>query len=230
MYTIGQDDIVGNTAPRQNPAPIEAQRASCRRFFVNAHKAISTVLLRLDDHLGLQNGTLANLCSIDKQSDTSLRLLHTNPQVSTADEIPITLGGHTDIGTVTLLFHVVGGLQILPAGGDDWQYVQPQPDCALINIGDTLVEWSGGILRSCLHRVVRAPGEQAKVLRQSLAYLVRAERNATMRRIRSSVIPIVKDGEDEDVRSVTDWATERSIQIIKGTLTPQTHGGRYIER
>ncbi|KAJ4288923.1 hypothetical protein N0V90_011264 [Kalmusia sp. IMI 367209] len=230
MYTLGQDDIVGNNTPRKNPDSIEAEREACREFFLNAHKVIDTILGCLDEHLGLKTGTLASLCPIDEQSDTSLRLLQSKPQETTTDAKRITLGGHTDIGTITLLFHVVGGLQILPAGRanayENWQYVKPQPNCALVNIGDTLVEWTGGLLRSSLHRVVAAPGDQAKVQRQSLAYLVRPARNVSMRRLHSNVIPVVRDGEEEDTRTVTDWAAQRAGQIIRGELKPQTHGGR----
>jgi isopenicillin N synthase-like dioxygenase len=230
LYTLGQDDIVGNTTPRENPVPIKAQREACRAFFFDAHKVITILLGHLDKHLGLQTGTLASLCPIDKQSDTSLRLLQSHPRESPVDAKRITLGGHTDIGTITLLSHVIGGLQILPAGCENsyenWQYIKPQPNCALVNIGDTLVEWTGGLLRSSLHRVVAAPGEQANVPRQSLAYLVRAERNASMQRLKSEVIPAVKDGEEEDLRTVTEWAAERAGQIIRGELTARTHGGR----
>lgn len=107
---------------------------------------------------------------MDKTSDTSLRLLLSHPQETGAnhcvEDHRITLGGHTDIGTITLLFHVTGGLQILPAGSEDandnWRYIRPECGCALINLADTLVEWTGEVLRSSLYRVVTAPGTQAQ--------------------------------------------------------------------
>lgn len=69
---------------------------------------------------------------------------------------------HTDIGAITFLCSAVGGLQILTPGSDPadeaaWRYVRPEPNCAIINLGDALVEWSGGILRSNMHRVTYPP-------------------------------------------------------------------------
>ncbi|PWY73897.1 Clavaminate synthase-like protein [Aspergillus sclerotioniger CBS 115572] len=236
MYNLGQDDIVGNSAPRQNPDPIEAHRSDCREFFEHAHAAISVICANLDQQLGLPLDTLIRRSSIDQPSETSLRLLLSWPQTGDAevgDNRQITLGGHTDIGTLTLLFHVSGGLQILPADKDNvaenWRYIRPEPGCALINVGDTLVEWTGGILRSSLHRVVTAPGEQARVARQSLAYLVRPRRTETMHRIQGSdVIPPLGEGEEEDTRSVSDWAAWRARQVMNGELKPRTTGGRRV--
>lgn len=232
MYSLGQDDILGVVPPRKNPDPIEMNRKSGQMFFRDAFLVIAVVLSNLDSKLGLPPGTLEALSPLDKTSDTSLRLLLSHPQSAngTVDPNRIVLGGHTDIGTITLLFHVAGGLQILPAGSENinanWRYIRPEPGCALINIGDTLVEWTGGLLRSSLHRVVTAPGPQAYIPRLSLAYLIRPERNATMRRLRSSVIPGIPEDEEEETRSVSDWAAWRARQIMNGELKPQTKGGK----
>ncbi|KAF4626294.1 hypothetical protein G7Y89_g11868 [Cudoniella acicularis] len=230
MYTIGQDDILGTGARRENPEPIEACREDCQDFFRQAHKALCVVYSHLDKKLALAPNTLAALSPLDKPSDTSLRLLMSRPQpVIESDRV--TLTGHTDIGTITMLFHVTGGLQILPAGceniSSNWRYIRPRPDCVVINLGDTLVEWTGGVLRSSLHRVLTAPGEQASIPRQSLAYLVRPDHNATMRRLKSNgVIPPASEGEEEDTRSVDDWAAGRVKSIILGEVKPQGRGGR----
>ncbi|PYI03761.1 oxidoreductase [Aspergillus sclerotiicarbonarius CBS 121057] len=236
MYNLGQDDIIGNIAARQNPEPIEAHRSDCRAFIEHAHAAISVICANLDQQLGLPSNTLIRRSPIDQPSETSLRMLLSWPQTKDAevgDNRQITLGGHTDIGTLTLLFHVSGGLQILPADRENvagnWEYIRPEPGCALINVGDTLAEWTGGVLRSSLHRVVTAPGEQARVARQSLAYLVRPQRTETMHRIQgSAVIPPLEEGEEEDTRSVSDWAAWRARHVMNGELKPQTTGGRRV--
>ncbi|KAF4637954.1 hypothetical protein G7Y89_g103 [Cudoniella acicularis] len=229
MYTLGQDDILGTCAPRQNPAPIEANRKHCQDFFRHAYGAVCEILAHLDKQLALDGGTLSSLCSLEKPSDTSLRMLLSHPQLGPR----VTLGGHTDIGTITMLFNVAGGLQILPAGSENidsnWRYIRPELGCAVINVGDTLVEWTGGILRSSLHRVVTAPGKQASATRQSLAYLVRPNRNGSMSRLKSRVIPPLSEGEEGGTRSVNEWAAWRVQQIINGQLKPQTTGGIPLE-
>ncbi|RAH80124.1 oxidoreductase [Aspergillus japonicus CBS 114.51] len=232
LYSISQDDILGNRPARVNAPPIEEKRAEIQTFIREASAALGVILATLDHELGLAPGTLEKLSPLNQESETSVRLLCSPPQPTTPTEDTakkITLGGHTDIGTLTLLFHVVGGLQILPAGQDNiyenWRCVRPVPGCALVNLGDTLVEWTGELLRSSLHRVVAAPGEQAGVTRQSVAYLVRPAKQASMRRLQGGKIPRLVEGEAEETRPVNEWAAWRSQQIMLGTLKPQTRGG-----
>ncbi|KAE8360750.1 hypothetical protein BDV27DRAFT_167463 [Aspergillus caelatus] len=228
LYSINQDDILGNRPPRTNAGPIESKRMQLQAFIRHCSAALGVVLGALDDQIGLEQGTLAAVSPLDDESETSVRLLCSPPQ-SAPEYDRITLGGHTDIGTMTILFHVVGGLQILPAGKENamenWQYVRPEPGCALVNVGDTLVEWTGELLRSSLHRVMTAPGDQALVQRQSVAYLVRPAQKASMRRIRGGKIPPLSEGEEEEIRPVNEWAAWRSRQIILGHLKPQSRGG-----
>ncbi|PVH97059.1 putative oxidoreductase [Periconia macrospinosa] len=227
VYTLSQDDILGNIPPLSNPAPIESNRHDCRGFFESAFTVVNVLLGHLDRQLDLQPGTLEARCALDKPSATSLRMLLSPAQ---PEDRRINLGGHTDIGLITLLFNVTGGLQVLPAGSENidenWRYIKPQPGCALINIGDTLTEWAGGLLRSSLHRVVSPPGPQAQLPRQSLVYLVRPEKGATMQRLKGgSVIPPLGDEED-DTRDVDSWAVWRAQQVMDGVLKPESRGGK----
>jgi len=59
MYTLGQDDIMGNIPPRKNPETIEEHRKECQELFKHAHAhAVITVSLGADRELGLPPGTL----------------------------------------------------------------------------------------------------------------------------------------------------------------------------
>ncbi|KAL8723832.1 MAG: hypothetical protein Q9181_007156, partial [Wetmoreana brouardii] len=131
-----------------------------------------------------------------------------------------------------MFFNIVGGLQILPPdvsdppADSDWRYVRPVPDCALINLGDAMVQWSGGVVRSNMHRVATAPGEQMGVERFSVAYLVRPALETSMRRLKGgNVIPSGADGEEEDI-CAKDWKQMRAAQIINGQNKPKSLGGR----
>ena len=111
---------------------------------------------------------------------------------------------------------------------ENWRFIKPQQGCAIVNLGDTIVEWTSGVLRSSLHRVVNPPGQQAAVTRQSLAYLVRPAREKTMQRLKGSKIPVIPEVQlDSDV-SVTEWASTRAAQIMRGELRPRTIGGTAI--
>ncbi|KAL2796247.1 hypothetical protein BJX66DRAFT_349993 [Aspergillus keveii] len=231
LYSINQDDMVGNRPARRNADPLEASRARIQTFIRNAHGSLDTVLAALETQLGVKPGTLSALTPLDQQSQTSVRLL-SSPAQAAPEYDRITLGGHTDIGTMTLLFNVIGGLQILPAGSENvmenWRYIRPEPGCAVVNVGDTLVEWTGGLLRSSLHRVITAPGKQVGVPRRSVAYLVRPANSTSMRRLRGGVIPPVTEEDGEETRPVNEWAAWRSKQIMLGHLKPQTRGGRAV--
>ena len=73
----------------------------------------------------------------------------------------------------SFLHNRLGGLQVLPPGSDKWLYVkvtgahphiahtltsfaQPLPGHGICNVGDALNIFSGGILRSNIHRVMSA--------------------------------------------------------------------------
>ncbi|TVY15591.1 Oxidoreductase vrtI [Lachnellula arida] len=238
VYTLNQDDALGTCpTPHPNPSPFEAHQKDLEGFFHNAHQVLCDIFSHLDKHLALAPGTLASLCPMDKPSATALRLLLTRPVTDpVAESQRIAFGGHTDVGLITMLFNVVGGLQILPAGIENiaanWPFVKPQPGCAIFQIADTLVERTGGLLRSALHRIITPPGKQALVTRRSLAYLIRIEDNGSMRRLKSDggVIPqLAEDEEDEDEsRTPAEWAEWRVRRVMNGELAPQTNGGRRV--
>jgi hypothetical protein len=81
--------------------------------------------------------------------------------------------GHTDLGTVTLLFpQPVAGLQILNAAGQ-WKWVRPQEGTITVNAADALTALSGGLIKSSIHRVSVPPSDQAHVDRLSVLYFAR---------------------------------------------------------
>ncbi|KAH7227098.1 uncharacterized protein BKA55DRAFT_680756 [Fusarium redolens] len=108
---------------------------------------------------------------------------------------------HTDIGVITVLANVLGGLQVLEPGKATtdpgaWHWVRPQPRKLIINLGDAMVQWTGGLLRSNTHRVTYSSGEQRFVDRYSMAYFMRPEKNASMRRL-------IGEGDDGDAADLT---------------------------
>ncbi|KAF5877848.1 putative 2og-fe oxygenase protein [Botrytis fragariae] len=226
LYSIGQEDILGISSPCANPLQIEAHREEYN--FVLLSRPWSS-----EQHLGLAPGTLESLNSLDKESKTSLRMLLSRPQTSTQNH-RVTLGGHTDIRTITMLFNIAGGLHVLPSSAENrnenWQYIRPVPGCALIDIRDTMVKWTGRILRSSLHRVVTAPGNRAGVTRQSLGYLVRSGKNASVKRLEGKrVIPRLEGGEQEEERGVSEWSAWGAMQIIKGGVETRYKVGEWWE-
>lgn len=80
---------------------------------------------------------------------------------------------HTDIGTLTLLFAPQWGLQVFSPARSRWEYVEPRPGHAIVNVADTLRFLSGKRFRSALHRVLPLGGVQHED-RYSISYFLRA--------------------------------------------------------
>ncbi|KAL1749326.1 hypothetical protein HDZ31DRAFT_79145 [Schizophyllum fasciatum] len=106
------------------------------------------------------------------------------------------IGAHTDFGSLSFVHNRLGGLQVLPPGSDEWQYVKPLPDHAVCNIGDALSILSGGILRSNLHRVVPPPPPQNHLPRTSLVFLTRPARDVVLRAL-TEESALVRDAVEE---------------------------------
>ncbi|KAL1966121.1 hypothetical protein VTN77DRAFT_4869 [Rasamsonia byssochlamydoides] len=167
-------------------------------------------------------------------SGTSLRMLRYPPQP--AEDRRISLLGHTDIGSLTILFNITCGLQLLPPGAgprdeSSWVYVKPAPRCAIVNFGDAMVEWSAGILHSNMHRVIFAPGKQAQVTRYSLAYLMQLNSNALMKRLSEgdSLIPALEEGEEDNLINARQWEAHKAVAIRAGRDNTRSRGGREIK-
>lgn len=81
--------------------------------------------------------------------------------------------GHTDLGTVTLLFRQpVAALQILNSDGQ-WKWVKPQDGTITINTCDALTALTGGLVKSSVHRVHAPPADQAHLDRLGVLYFAR---------------------------------------------------------
>jgi hypothetical protein len=75
------------------------------------HLPVSVKLAHLGIHLDLEERTLAARCALDKPSATAVRLL-LSPAQPVKDPKRVSFGGQTNIGIITLLFNVAGGLQV----------------------------------------------------------------------------------------------------------------------
>ena len=234
FYNIGQDDMLGVPFPLSNPPCIEDNRADIKAYMQQAHSVLELICSNLDSQLRLPLGTLASLQPLQKPSGTALRLLRYLPQPS--EDRRTSLLGHTDIGSLTILFNITGGLQLLRPGADpndeaSWRYVRPAPGCAIVNLGDAMVEWSAGILRSNMHRVTFAPGEQGKVPRYSHAYLLRPDGNAPMKRLAGgkSLVPPLEEGEEDNMMNAREWEAHKAVAIRQGRDNARSRGGKALE-
>ena len=154
------DDVLGLVPPNSNPSAFENHRPLLTSCAKDMHSVASTILNHLSTHLSLPSQTLSSMHSLTKRSPSNIRFLHMPPQEASTAQT--SLMGYTDNGSVTVLFSVVGGLQVLD-DTDSWRYVRPEPGHAIVNLGVSMVQWTGGVLRSNMHRVVPLAGAQSEV-------------------------------------------------------------------
>lgn len=212
IFQISKDDILGISDKLPAPEVLNSQRPLFRSFMESAHGIISLILENLNTHLELPPHTLANLHRLQQSSGDQIRFIKAPPQPM--DDRQITLGEHTDFGSITLLFNRLGGLQVLPPGKDaDWCYVRPIPGHAIVNLGDAMAVFTNGLLRSNIHRVISPPGEQGSATRYSVVYFSRPENQVLMKTLEGSKkIPEVDGSENQtEVMNAKDWIIRRAL-------------------
>ncbi|KAF2264206.1 Clavaminate synthase-like protein [Lojkania enalia] len=228
FYNISKDDILGLTPQLDAPELLTQHRGLCEAYIRRAHAVCKTVIQVLDQRLALsesarRGGGLAGVHRLDAVSGDQIRFVRAPPQERAVRGVA--LGEHTDFGSVTVLFNRAGGLQVrlpecisaIPAKDhgastveqelckDGWTYVRPLPGHCIVNLGDALVKFSNGELRSNIHRVVAPPGEQAKVTRYSLVYFCRPEDDVRLR-------SLVECGETEgECVTAKEWILRRAL-------------------
>ncbi|ORY69499.1 uncharacterized protein BCR38DRAFT_333504 [Pseudomassariella vexata] len=96
--------------------------------------------------------------------------------------------GHTDLGSITLLFRQpVCALQILNSQGK-WKWVKPQDGTITINTCDALTALTGGLIKSSVHRVHAPPPDQAHVDRLGVLYFARPNNHVVLDPIANSPV------------------------------------------
>ncbi|RKU46999.1 hypothetical protein DL546_007749 [Coniochaeta pulveracea] len=137
-------------------------------------------------------------------------------------------GGHTDLGTVTLLFRQpVAGLQILGEDGN-WTYVSAQPGTITVNLADTISHLTGGWLKSSVHRVVAPPEDQRQYNRTGLLYFARPHNDVVLQPILDSPV-LQKAGVKprfEKLVTMEEWV--RAKQALQ--LNPEIAKKKFAER
>ncbi|PFH45782.1 hypothetical protein AMATHDRAFT_71100 [Amanita thiersii Skay4041] len=175
FINVSKDDALAwpKIARREYPSTVNARMESTIAPFVRKSMDVTFALLDVfNDKLGLPEGTLRKLHPLEEFSGSETRVTK-SPPAHREDPNRQMLGSHTDFGTLSFLHNRLGGLQVLVPGAESWQYIKPLPGHAICNVGDALAIFSGGILRSNLHRVVPPPGEQSKLERWSLVFFIR---------------------------------------------------------
>lgn len=181
FFNLAKDHFHQVTESRTYPSELLDHSSTIKDFQKNAHAVGLLILAVLAKQLDVPPEAFTDRNIFTKPSGDHVRLTRKIAHVTDKDAIG--LPSHTDFGSITILFNWLGGLQIQshdPAKQGAWEYVKPEPGYAIVNLGDAMVTFTNGLLKSAKHRVVPAPGEQVNVDRYSIVYFVRPHNEAIM--------------------------------------------------
>lgn len=223
FYNISKDEVLGipqPASPDGKPQNLEKgfhpQVALDRfeelsTFMKTCHNVIFAITASLGRSLGLPEGLLESLHELESPSVDQARVTCA-PPIKPAETI--TLGEHTDFGSVTVLFNQLGGLQVLAPNKRDWEYVRPRPECAVINLGDSLIKLLDGKLYSAVHRVVAPPGEQGNSMRHSVVYFSRPNSSVKLRDLfqypSEEDVANLEQASGEPLLNAAEWVKQRA--------------------
>ncbi len=160
MHELAEDDpdmVAGKPlqGPNQWPAHQPALREAALAYVDHMQDLAGRIGSLLARCLGLPAGYFVPYF---ERPTTFLRLLHYPPQP--AEDGLFGSAPHTDYGFITLLAQDdVGGLQVLNKQ-DNWIDAPPVPGSFVMNVGDMLAHWSGGLFASTPHRVINSSGRE----------------------------------------------------------------------
>ncbi|KAK4053174.1 hypothetical protein OIV83_001909 [Microbotryomycetes sp. JL201] len=229
FINVAKDDALHFPTVRQRTYPQTCvdNMELYRKFTRQSDDVLQTLMAALEGPLGLPSGTFRQLHPDDKLSGSETRVIR-KPAAGEQGYVEegnkggvkgASIGAHTDFGSFSMLHgRGTGGLQVLPPGTTEWQYIKPLPGHAVCNVGDTLSVYSGGIFNSNIHRVVPPPAPQDKYTRWSCVFFIRPYFDAELYPL-SDLSPRIKEAAEKHPtmskleRGITagDWFKRRII-------------------
>lgn len=161
-YNINRD-----VTKRQHPSAVRPFLPEIAAFAKFNQEILEKILTLFSIALGLPPSSLSDIHKYEEEGESYVRFMIYYPR--TQDEEAKTnqtwLKGHTDFGSVTLLWsQPIASLQMLDFD-DKWRYVKPVDGSLIVNAGDMLEMLSGGKFKATIHRVVQPPQDQQGVER-----------------------------------------------------------------
>ncbi|TGZ78524.1 Clavaminate synthase-like protein [Ascodesmis nigricans] len=190
-FNLGEFSLSGHA---QQPLPplLQSQEPYLSHFTQLCQKLSQKLLSHFSTALGLDPTYFhASHTPETGPSGSILRLLFypAVPADFGSDPSDMRAGAHSDYGSLTLLFQRPGqpGLEILmpKSAGGGWRKVPVIENAVCVNIGDLLSYWTGGLLKSTVHRVV---GQKGGEERFSVAYFCHPVNTTRLERIPSEMV------------------------------------------
>lgn len=214
--------------------PWLAEHQDTFRAALKSGNVIANIVLGvLERELKLEPGALTSLHRLTDPSSDFLRVLRYPGFIEGKTVDRLGFPAHKDAISVAILFTWLGGLQIPKANAkflaptvvaeEDWLWVKPLPGYAIVNLGDAMEIFTNKVMKSGLHRVVKAPGPQAPYDKYSVLLGTRPYLQALMKPFDSPLIPALeREQAAAEVLTSEQWGSSK----IKGLqdLTEKTKG------
>ncbi|KAJ5604027.1 hypothetical protein N7537_006983 [Penicillium hordei] len=216
-YAIPKSGILGLEGHQDFSRPfiIDKYMGTLKDFTQTVHSIADTVNDSLSSALQIpQSANLKLFHRLNAPSSDILRLLKYQAQPIEQRGAPH--AAHTDLGTLTFLFTEQPGLQICTTSTNDWEWVLPMKNHAIVNLGDSMSLLTNGYLRSCIHKVGPLPNT-AMPTRYSFAYMVRPEDQTPMTGQETSLIP--PRVSNEPILTGAQWLRKK-FKVLRSELRP----------
>lgn len=142
--------------PNRWPANGAALKAAVMAFWQACDQTGQQLLSLIARILGVDP---VGFLSLFEYPLSNMTLLHYPPKSTASDNFGI--HPHKDTDALTLLFpDPVGGLWLHSRNTDSWLEVDAPLGTMVVNIGDLLELWSGGLFVSTPHKVINASGKE----------------------------------------------------------------------
>ncbi|KAH9934556.1 Clavaminate synthase-like protein [Epithele typhae] len=199
-------------------------RAFCEH---NHYKILHPILRLLARGMELPEDTFVNMHNFEALGETGVRFIKYYPR-SEEDEVKaknVWLKGHTDIGSITILWsQPVSGLQILSPDGK-WRWVKHTDNALVVNVGDALEMLSGGFYKATIHRVVQPPADQRTALRLGTFYFALTDEVVKLSPLIESPVlnrpgaEVKRRCADADAPTMSEWRQARVLAYGQTVLT-----------
>ncbi len=214
---------------RPHPTIIKENWAQIEKFGRCMHEeVVSKLLILFAIILELPEDYFLTKHRYSEMSDCHLRYMkyHAKTEEANAKLNNVWVKGHTDFGSMTLLFRQpVAALQVRTPQ-ETWKYVKPYPASITVNIADSLSFLTNGYLKSSIHRVVAPPPDQAHLDRLGVLYFVRPEDNLELKPVKSPLLErlgLQKDSEGP-VLTAGEWVKARVAKNVNKTSESAKEG------
>ena len=128
-----------------------AKRQEVESFKAQCYSLSGIIMSCLAKCMGLDSDYFKSIHQHKEPGDTLKMIKYFRMKERPDSSIP-RLAEHTDWGSITFVFTKTPGLEIRDPN-NQWFHVPIVLDGIVVNIGDAMALWTGGALKSVLHRV-----------------------------------------------------------------------------